>query len=401
MKQCVSGKSDKMIVSRPIIGKHIKFDGRLLHAAPCDLLEVADDDNNPESTGDDDDNDEEDSDDDESNSSDVSSESEKESRLNADKEDASDNDDDDDINSPKRVTFLVNIWINHIPTQSKAFPAGRLKNMKSSMRPDTESLGSVLNAEHIHEEHVHDSNCGHSVTKHVHDSNCGHSVSEHVHDSECAHSVSEHVHDSECAHSVTEHVHEHVHEEHVHDSNCGHSVTKHVHDSNCGHSVSEHVHDSECGHNLIEPTEGDKMELYDCSDSRIILDRLSCVNIPCVPLETRSVTTSEIDELGVVEEYQERSWKFTSGRRKRYTVTIPLPSSDRFTASLQEHDAFLLSYTTSGRCITIESSGGDKRKAGVESKYETSAVPDIISNGLFELFDERSQKIAKISKLQS
>ena len=341
MKQCVSGKSDKMIVSRPIIGKHIKFDGRLLHAAPCDLLEVADDDNDPESTGDDDDNDEEDSDDDESNSSDVSSESEKESRLNADKEDASVNDDDDDdINSPKRVTFLVNIWINHIPMQSKAFPAGRLKNMKSSMRPDTESLGSVLNAEHIHEEHVHD-------------------------------------------------------------SNCGHSVTKHVHDSNCGHSVSEHVHDSECGHNLIEPTEGDKMELYDCSDSRIILDRLSCVNIPCVPLETRSVTTSEIDELGVVEEYQERSWKFTSGRRKRYTVTIPLPSSDRFTASLQEHDAFLLSYTTSGRCITIESSGGDKRKAGVESKYETSAVPDIISNGLFELFDERSQKIAKISKLQS
>lgn len=331
MKQCVSGKSDKMIVSRPLIGKHIKFDGRLLHAAPCDLLEVADDDDDPESTGVDDDKDEEDSDDDdESNSSDVSSESEKESRLNADSEEASDDDDnDDDKNCPKRVTFLVNIWINHIPMQSKAFPAGRLKNMKSSMRPDTEPLGSVLNAEN-----VHDSNCGHGVTEHVHE--------------------------------------KHFHEEHVHDSKCGHSVT--------------------------EATEGDKMELYDCSDSRIVLDRLSCVDIPCVPLETRPVSASKIDELSVQEEYQERSWKFTSGRRKRYTVTIPLPSTDRFTASLQEHDAFLLSYTTSGRCITIESSGGDKRKAGVESKYETLAVPDI-SNGLFELFDERNLKIAKISNL--
>ena len=379
MKQCVSGKSDKMIVSRPLIGKHIKFDGRLLHAAPCDLLEVADDDDDPESTGVDDDKDEEDSDDDdESNSSDVSSESEKESRLNADSEEASDDDDnDDDKNCPKRVTFLVNIWINHIPMQSKAFPAGRLKNMKSSMRPDTEPLGSVLNAEN-----VHDSNCGHGVTEHVHE--------KHFHE--------EHVHDSKCAHSVTEQVHEHVHEEHVHDSNCGHSVTEHVHDSSCGHSVTEHVHDSKCGHSVTEATEGDKMELYDCSDSRIVLDRLSCVDIPCVPLETRPVSASKIDELSVQEEYQERSWKFTSGRRKRYTVTIPLPSTDRFTASLQEHDAFLLSYTTSGRCITIESSGGDKRKAGVESKYETLAVPDI-SNGLFELFDERNLKIAKISNL--
>ena len=138
------------------------------------------------------------------------------------------------------------------------------------------------------------------------------------------------------------------------------------------------------------------MELYECSDSRIVLDRVSCVNIPCIPLETRPVSTSEIDERSVVDEYQERSWKFTSGRRKRYTVTIPLPSSDRFTASLQEYDAFLLSYTTSGRCITIESSSGEKRKAGVESKHDALAVTDNISNGLFELFDERRLKIAKI-----
>ena len=139
------------------------------------------------------------------------------------------------------------------------------------------------------------------------------------------------------------------------------------------------------------------MKLYDCSDSRIVLDTVSCANIPCIPLETRPVSTSEIDERSVEDKYQERSWKFTSGWRERYTVTIPLPSTDRFTASLQEHDAFLLSYTTSGRCITIESSGGDKRKAGVESKHDALTVPDS-SNGLFELFGDRSQKIAKISE---
>ena len=168
MKQCVSGKSDKMIVSRPLIGKHIKFDGRLLHAAPCDLLEVADDDDDPESIGVDDDNDEEDSDDDESNSSDVSSESEKESRLNADKEDASgndssapDDDDDDDINSPKRVTFLVNIWINHVPMQSKAFPESRLKNMTSIMCADTKPFKTVSNIESNHS-----SKCNHDVGEH-------------------------------------------------------------------------------------------------------------------------------------------------------------------------------------------------------------------------------------------
>ena len=32
-----------MVVSRPAVGKHIKFDGRLLHAAPSDLLEEIDD----------------------------------------------------------------------------------------------------------------------------------------------------------------------------------------------------------------------------------------------------------------------------------------------------------------------------------------------------------------------
>ena len=40
--ECLSGTADEIIISRPMFGKHIKFDGRLLHAAPCDLLELED-----------------------------------------------------------------------------------------------------------------------------------------------------------------------------------------------------------------------------------------------------------------------------------------------------------------------------------------------------------------------
>ena len=102
--------------------------------------------------------------------------------------------------------------------QSKAFPAGRLKNMKSSMQPDTESLGTVLNAEH-----VHDSKCAHSVTEQGHDH------------------VNEHVHDSKCAHSVTEHGHDHVNER-VHDSKCAHSVTEQeIGRASCRERVSRSV----------------------------------------------------------------------------------------------------------------------------------------------------------------
>jgi hypothetical protein len=289
-----------MVVSRPLIGKHIKFDGRLLHAAPSDLLEELDDDDEDPETNDED---EEDSDDDKSSV--VSGESDSDSSVHEDKveDKGSDSEEsDDDADSSKRVTFLVNIWINHIPMQSKGFPGSRLKNMKSYMSPDNKALGAVLNLQQ-----------------------------------------------AKCTSCSEEH---------------------------CDHFVKE---------------------LYDCTDSRIVLDGLTHVNIPCIPLETAQLSKLETKEQKIEDEFQERSWKFTSGRKKRCTVTIPLPSTNRFTALLVENDAFLLSYTTSGRCITIESTSTDKRKASIENEHDVLMIPGI-TNGSFELFDETNLKKTKISE---
>jgi hypothetical protein len=127
----LSGLADNMIVSKPVFGKHIKFDGRLLHAAPSDLLEEVDD---------------EDVDEDEENDSVSGSSAGSEEESDHVKIDSGDEisesgsvenngSESDETSSgevyPKRVTFLVNIWLNHIPIQSKAFPEGRLKHMKS------------------------------------------------------------------------------------------------------------------------------------------------------------------------------------------------------------------------------------------------------------------------------
>jgi hypothetical protein len=287
-----------MVVSRPLIGKHIKFDGRLLHAAPSDLLEEVDDDDEDPETNEED---EEDSDDDKSSV--VSGEIDSDSSVQEEKVEDNGSDSgesDDDVDAPKRVTFLVNIWINHIPMQSKAFPVSRLKNMKSYMSPDNKALGTVLNLQN-----------------------------------------------SKCTQCSEEH---------------------------CDHFVKE---------------------LYDCTDSRLVLDGLTHVNIPCIPLETASVSILDAKEQKLEEEFQERSWKFTSGRKKRCTVTIPLPLTDRFTALLLENDAFLLSYTTSGRCITIESTSTDKRKVSIENENDVLMIPGI-TNGSFELFDESNLKKSKI-----
>lgn len=134
----LSGIADDMIVSRPVFGKHIKFDGRLLHAAPSDLLEEVDN--------------EEDDDDDENESVSGSSAGSKGELDNVKVESGDENSESgsgesngsesDESSSgvvyQKRVTFLVNIWLNHIPIQSKAFPEGRLKHMTSSL--DSSSL---------------------------------------------------------------------------------------------------------------------------------------------------------------------------------------------------------------------------------------------------------------------
>jgi hypothetical protein len=76
-----------------------------------------------------------------------------------------------------------------------------------------------------------------------------------------------------------------------------------------------------------------------------------------------------------------------------YTVTVNGPVS----ALLLENDAFLLSYTTSGRCITIESTSADKRKVCIENEHDVLMIP-AITNGMFELFDERNLKKSKLSE---
>ena len=157
--ECLSGTADEIIISRPMFGKHIKFDGRLLHAAPCDLLELEDESFSDEQ-GDDSEEDSSDSDS-SSTSSDIeipeptgqtyatadeitrrssngsgSSEGSfsdiksKEEKNGDDDDDDDDDNDDDDAGFPKRITFLVNIWLNHIPIQSSEFPADRLCNMQ-------------------------------------------------------------------------------------------------------------------------------------------------------------------------------------------------------------------------------------------------------------------------------
>lgn len=88
----IIGLVERFTASKPLMGKHITFTGSLLHAAPSDLTE-----DDEESSND---------------GSDNSEESEDESEV---------------IN---RVTFLVNIWVNHIPSQSKRFPAKQLSKMQ-------------------------------------------------------------------------------------------------------------------------------------------------------------------------------------------------------------------------------------------------------------------------------
>ena len=77
-----SGSADIVIISTPLLGKHIKFDGRLLHAAPSNLI------------------------------------------LKRKTETV----------KSTRITFLVNIWLNHIPSQAVLFPKdliGRFSPLQS------------------------------------------------------------------------------------------------------------------------------------------------------------------------------------------------------------------------------------------------------------------------------
>jgi hypothetical protein len=83
---CHSGPANEIVLSKPVIGKHIKFDGRLLHAAPSNLI-----------------------------SKDLSERSELPKGIIS-------RDNHQIPEKFKRVTFLVNIWLNRIPQQAVSFP---------------------------------------------------------------------------------------------------------------------------------------------------------------------------------------------------------------------------------------------------------------------------------------
>ncbi len=95
----IVGSIETVILSCPSVGGHIAFDGSMLHAAPADIYT-----NREESV---------EGSDGESEESDVPT-------LNELLQ----------IVGQKRVTFLVNIWINHIPSQSKRCELKIIKKLK-------------------------------------------------------------------------------------------------------------------------------------------------------------------------------------------------------------------------------------------------------------------------------
>jgi len=97
------GTTNKLIVSKPAVGNHIRFLGDLLHAAPGDLLFEEED-------GDDEDDDE-----DEENSEAPDLKTLLEKRMS------------------KRITFLVNIWVDHIPSQAKKCPKNVIAKLQTPL----------------------------------------------------------------------------------------------------------------------------------------------------------------------------------------------------------------------------------------------------------------------------
>jgi hypothetical protein len=87
------------IISKPKLNKHVYFKGDLLHAASTDIIteeEVEEDDSDSESE----------------------SESESESQNHSRSENSSSNIQLDNESHPLRITFLVNIWLDHKPVNS-------------------------------------------------------------------------------------------------------------------------------------------------------------------------------------------------------------------------------------------------------------------------------------------
>ncbi|KAF0689944.1 Aste57867_18637 [Aphanomyces stellatus] len=96
----ISGPLRHAIVSRPKAGKHITFDGELLHGAPSELAYPLI---------------------------------------------------DDDVDGVIRVTFLVNIWINHLPVQSQRLDADVAATLQLPM---AHAAALALNSADMEDTHV-------------------------------------------------------------------------------------------------------------------------------------------------------------------------------------------------------------------------------------------------------
>lgn len=93
----IVGPISEAYISRPAPGKHISFDGRLLHGAPADadVWKLA----APAAVG---------------------------------------------TAKASRVTFLVNVWLNHVPSSAEPFPADRIAQLTphdlALRKPDVEPV---------------------------------------------------------------------------------------------------------------------------------------------------------------------------------------------------------------------------------------------------------------------
>ncbi|KAJ8908243.1 hypothetical protein NDN08_008334 [Rhodosorus marinus] len=83
---CGAGFAEKAIVSFPKEGNHLCFDGRFLHCAPADLLPL------------------------------------EEGRSEEPRKRKS---------KSKRISFLVNVWLNYVPSHADRFPSERLNQLKT------------------------------------------------------------------------------------------------------------------------------------------------------------------------------------------------------------------------------------------------------------------------------
>lgn len=102
----VGESKSSILISRPLVGKHITFDGLLLHGAPADPFENMTLDDKDESDC----------------SSDCDSDSTDEKSVSGD-------DSFQAGNNRCRITFLVNIWLNHIPLECIRLPECLVKSL--------------------------------------------------------------------------------------------------------------------------------------------------------------------------------------------------------------------------------------------------------------------------------